>query len=91
MAFSSTMFVDSEYAESSNYYNKDVALACAERASGSDESGISFVSKSITNESFYSDVTSAKTTTVGIIFIGVIPAAVVAICIIIYIRRKNAQ
>lgn len=91
MAFSSTMFFDSEYAESSNYYNKDVALACAERASGSDESGISFVSKSITNESFYSDVTSVKTTTVGIIFIGVIPAAVVAICIIIYIRRKNAQ
>lgn len=91
MAFSSTMFVDSEYAESPNTYNKDIALACAERASGSDESGISFVSKSITNESFYSDLTSVKTTAVGIIFMGVIPAAIVAVCIIIYIRRKNAQ
>ena len=88
MAFSSTMFIDSQYSETDDFYNKDIALAAAERSVGADESGISFVSKSITNETFYPSDTSAAV--IFAVFMLALPILTIVICVYIYIRRKNA-
>ncbi len=89
-AFSSIDFIYSEYAESASVGNKDIAFAVAERASGAEETGISFVSKVITDESFASSVTQGASRTIDIIFMVVLPLLCIAAGIYVYIRRKNS-
>jgi len=89
-AFSSIDFIYSEYAESTSVGNKDIAFAAAERASGAEETGISFVSKIISDESFASSVTQGASRTIDIIFMVVLPIVCIAAGIYVYIRRKNA-
>ena len=88
MAFSSVEFIYSEYAEATSISNKDVAFATTERAARSDNSGISFVTKSITNESFVTNEAAASA--IRTIFVIILPIVMIAIGIIVYIRRKNA-
>lgn len=90
MAFSSVEFIYSEYNEQSSVSNKDVTLAAAERAAGVENSGISFVSKTITNESFADKVTESSTGLIRIIFMLLLPLISIAAGIFIYIKRRNA-
>ena len=87
--FSSVDFLSSEYNEYSSFANKNITLALAERAVGADDFGISFVSKEITNESFAS--TQSASTTMRIIFILLLPLAMVAVSVVVYIKRRNAE
>ncbi len=89
-AFSSIDFIYSEYAETTTIGNKDIAFAAAERASGADESGISFVTKIIKDESFASSVTQSAANTINIIFMIILPILCIAAGIYVYIRRKNS-
>ena len=89
-AFDSIQFIQSEYNEQSSVSNKNLTLACAERAVGAEDTGISFVSKTITNESFADSVSETSAGIVRIIFMGLLPVACIAAGVYIFIRRKNA-
>lgn len=89
-AFSSTEFIYSDYAEMAQISNKNIALAAAERAVGAEDTGISFVSKTIENESFSDSVTQSSANLINIIFMIVLPLGLVATSIYVYIRRKNS-
>lgn len=88
--FSSVAFLDSEYNETASVSNKDVAFAMTERASGTADMGISFISKSITNESFLQTVSQSSADIIRIIFMFVLPIVIIVIGIVIYIKRRNA-
>ena len=90
MAFSSVEFIYSEYNEQASVSNKDITLAVAERAAGVENSGISFVSKTITNESFADKVTESSTGLIRIIFMFLLPLISIVAGIVIYIKRRNA-
>ena len=53
------------------------------------ESEITFVPKTITTESFASSVTEAGTRAINIIFVVVLPVAVIAAGIVVWVRRKR--
>lgn len=89
-AFSSLEFIYSSYNEQSSVSNKNITLAAAERAVGAEDTGISFVSKTITNESFSDSVTESSLRVVRAIFMIIFPIACVVIGIYIFVRRKNA-
>ncbi len=90
IAFSSIDFIYSEYAETTTIGNKDIAFAAAERASGAEDTGISFVTKVITDESFASSVTQSAANTINITFMIALPVICIVAGIIVYIRRKNS-
>lgn len=90
MAFSSVEFIQSEYNEQSSVANKNIILAAAERAVGAEDTGISFVSKTITNESYSDSVTDSSARIIRGLFMFVLPIACIALGIYIFIRRKNA-
>lgn len=90
MAFGSVEFIKSEYNEQSSVANKNITLAAAERAVGAEDTGISFVSKTITNESFSDSVTDSSAQIIRILFMLVLPIVCIALGIYIFIRRKNA-
>ena len=89
-ALSSIEFIYSEYAEMAQISNKDIAFAVAERAVSAEDTGISFVSKTIEDESFSDSVTQSSANLINIIFMIVLPLGLVATSIYVYIRRKNS-
>ena len=89
-AFSSTEFIYSDYAEMAQISNKNIALAAAERAVGAEDTGVSFVSKTIENESFSDSVTQSSSSLITIIFMIALPVGLLATSIYVYIRRKNS-
>ena len=89
-AFSSYEFVYSAWAQYSNLLNMDAALNTAMYVSGmGTDSAITFVAKTITDESFADEVNASKSLAVNIIFIGIVPAAILAAGIVIFARRKR--
>lgn len=90
-AFSSVEFLNSIYNEQSSVANKDITLACAERAVGAENTGVSFVSKTITNESFADSVSESNAMLIRVIFMVLLPLAMIAAGIVIFVRRRNAQ
>ena len=89
-AFSSVEFINSSYNEQSSVSNKNITLAAAERAVGAEDTGISFISKTITNESYSDSVTNASLNVIRAIFMIIFPIVCVVIGVYIFIRRKNA-
>ncbi|MBR5922937.1 MAG: GldG family protein [Clostridia bacterium] len=86
-AFSSIDFI-AQYAEMQGYSNKEVALACSERAAGVKSTGLDFLTKSITRDTFVTNAKSVKR--IKIIYEWVIPLLIVAVSVFVYIRRRNA-
>lgn len=90
LAFSSIEFIQSEYNEQPSVANKNITLAAAERAVGAEDTDISFISKTITNESYSDSVTDSSAGIIRILFMFILPIACIALGIYIFIRRKNA-
>lgn len=90
MTFSSIEFIYSQYTEQASISNKDITLAVTERAAGAEDTGIQFVPKTITTESFANEVTEDSVRTISIIFIILLPLSMIALSIIVYFRRKNS-
>lgn len=88
--FSSAYFLGSDFNESASVSNKELTLALTERAAGTDNNGISFVSKEITNESFYESVTEGEANTVRALFMYILPVVIIALGIVIFVKRRNA-
>lgn len=91
MAFSSVEFIHSQWAEDAGTYNKNVLLNCTKRAAHVDGDGMVFTAKVIQNESFLSLKDASKDKVVNIVFLFVIPIAIIVAGIVIFIRRKNAR
>ena len=91
MAFSSVEYVQSTWASYSELCNQDIVMACTDRASHVGDTSMTFTSKVIENESFASSVTAGSSKAVNIIFMFVLPIAVIAVGIVIYVRRRNAR
>ena len=83
-------FIYSDYAEMNQISNKDIAFAAAERACGAEDSGISFVAKTIEQESFADSVTQSSSRVISVIFMALLPLALLVASIYVYIRRKNS-
>ena len=88
--FASTYFLESDYNETASVSNKNMTLAAAERASGGNDMGISFVSKSISNETYIDSVTESSAGVMRIIFMFILPLTAIAAGIIIFVKRRNA-
>ena len=88
MAFSSVEFIYSDYAEAESISNKDISFTLTERAARSDNTGISFVTKSITNESFVTNEAAASA--IRTIFVIIIPLVMIITGVIVYFKRRNA-
>jgi hypothetical protein len=91
MAFSSVEFVQSEWAAYSELSNQDIVMACTDRAAHVGDTSILFMSKVITNESFATKVNASNTKLVAVIFMLLIPVAIIAWGIVVFIRRRNAR
>lgn len=90
MAFSSVEFIYSQWAEYDSLSNKNIALAATDRAANVGDSGITFISKTITNESFADAVNSGDVAVIRFFFVLLLPVAAIVTGIVIFFRRKNA-
>ncbi len=88
--FSSVDFLDSQYNESSSVANKDLTFAATERVCGAEKSDISFVTKSISNESFSDSVTQSSVVAIRLVFMIILPLTVLIAGIYIFVKRRNA-
>ncbi|MBQ8267415.1 MAG: hypothetical protein IJZ21_03420, partial [Clostridia bacterium] len=91
MAFSSVEFIQSTWASYSDLSNQDIVMAVSDRAAHVGDTSITFTSKVIENESFASAVTPSSTKAISIIFMFIIPIAIVVIGIVVFVRRRNAR
>ncbi len=89
-AFSSIEFIHGEYSENSGLSNKNIAFKAAERAVGAEETGIMFDARTIESESFGADVTEASRNIMLVIFMILLPVAMIGLGIFVYFRRKNS-
>ena len=89
-ALSSVEFIYGDYSETASISNKNIAFKVAERAVGAEDTGISFIAKTIEDQSFATEVTETSRNIVLIIFVIVLPLAMIATGIYVYIRRKNS-
>lgn len=88
--FSSSYFLMSDYNETEAVSNKNLALAMTDRAADMGDTGISFVTKSISNESYYESVTESSANLMRTIFMFIIPIAILGLGTVIFIKRRNA-
>lgn len=91
MAFSTVEFVQSTWASYSDLCNQDIVMAATDRAAHVGDTTITFTSKVIENESFASSVTAGSVKIINIIFMFIIPVAIVAVGVIVFVRRRNAR
>lgn len=91
MAFSSVEFVQSTWASYNDLCNQDIVMACTDRASHVGDTSMVFTAKVITNQSFAQSVNATNTKVVTIIFMVVIPIVVIAMGIVVFVRRRNAR
>ena len=91
MAFSSVEFVQSTWASFNSLSNQDIVLLCTDRAAHVDDTSMIFTSKVIEEQSFAASVNEGSTKTVSTIFMFIIPIAVCAFGIVVFVRRRNAR
>lgn len=89
--FSSFYFLQSEYNENQYISNKDVTLSVTENNNGVKDSDISFVTKTIENESFAGMVSETAAKVIRLLFVFVLPLAIIGLGIFVYIKRRNAE
>ena len=89
-ALSSIEFIHGEWSETAAISNKNIAFKVAERAVGAEDTGISFIAKTIENQSFAAEVTELSRNIMFIVFVILLPLAMIAAGIYVYIRRKNS-
>lgn len=91
MAFASVEFVQSEWASYDALSNQDIVMACSDRAAHVGDTSMTFTSKFIQNQSFANKVTQRNTKTMLIIFVVLLPIAIISTGIVVFIRRRNAR
>ncbi|MCQ2440271.1 MAG: GldG family protein [Clostridia bacterium] len=89
-AFGSVDLRDPQNNESATVATKNLTLAVAERSCGSENTEISFITKSLSNESFSDSVSQKSYVFIIIIFMFILPIAVLVAGIYIFIKRRNS-
>lgn len=90
MAFSSVEFIESNFALTGDFCNRDIVIACSDRACHVGNTSMDkFVAKIIESDFFTPTGTAQKT--VAIIFVFVVPIVMIAWGIVVFIRRRNAR
>ncbi len=88
-AFASTEYIDSEWVSYPDIDNLDVALNAAKVVCEAEEGNISFATKTITSESYADKISTASANVVRIIFQYAIPVILVALGVVIFVRRAR--
>lgn len=89
VAFSSTNLIDPTWDYYSAINNSELILSAVNSIVGRDADSITITSKIINNVSYYDRVTGLTRTIMTTIFAIVLPVAVIATGIIVWVRRKN--
>ena len=87
-AFSSADFVDSEFVTDSSISNMNLVLNAAKLMIGQEKNPIEFTMKYLETEDFSATVTEGASKTIKTIFMIVLPIAVLACGITVFIRRR---
>ncbi|MBQ7045438.1 MAG: GldG family protein [Clostridia bacterium] len=88
IAFSSTDFISSLWAQYPTVYNKNLTLHLANLI-GKIDNDIEFVIKTISTQDFAQTVTHSAKLVVLIIFVIMVPVTCLAVCIAVYVRRRR--
>ena len=91
MAFSSVEFIQSHWA---NYYqlaNQDMVMLATNRAAHAENIDVFFTAKVIKDESFADKILPEKVKSISTTYMVILPLAVIALGIVIFIRRRNAR
>lgn len=89
VAFSSADFISEDMQFTSTIGNMDLAVGLVNVLSGRDADTVTFTNKTITVDSFADKVTGASVGIVYVLFIVIVPVAVLAVGIFVYIRRRR--
>ncbi len=89
MAFASVEYIQSTWASYNTLCNQNIVMACTDRAAHVTDTDITFTSKFIQNDSFIADESAGDT--INIIFVILIPLLIIALGIVIFVRRRNAR
>lgn len=90
LAFSSVDFVSDDWLNfTGTVGNMELTLGVFNQLSGRNADEVTFTNKTISVESFSDQVTVLASNIVKIIFVGIVPVAVLVIGIVIWSRRKN--
>ncbi len=89
-AFSSYEFIYSAWAQYSSLQNLDVAVNTATFVSGMDaDNKLTFVPKTIEDQSFADSISETDITVITVIFMFVLPIAIVVAGIVVWVRRRR--
>ncbi|MBR6503118.1 MAG: GldG family protein [Clostridia bacterium] len=89
MAFASVEYIQSTWASYAALCNQNIVMAVSDRAAHVTNTSITFTSKFIKNESFIAD--EATGDTLNWIFVIILPILVIALGVVIFVRRRNAR
>ena len=90
MAFSSVEFIESNFALAGDFSNRDIVIACSDRACHIGSTTLDrYVSKIIENDYFTPTGTAQKA--IATIFVFIVPILMIAWGIVVFIRRRNAR
>ncbi len=89
MAFASVEYIQSTWASYNTLCNQNIVMAVTDRAAHVTDTSITFTSKFIKNESFIADESTGNT--LNIIFVIALPILIIALGIVIFVRRRNAR
>ena len=90
IAFGSIEYIHSDWISNSRLSNMNVAVSAAEYAAHAEDGGMTFVTKKITDESFAESVTASSSAVVRTVFMFILPVAVLAAGIYVFVKRRNA-
>ncbi len=88
LAFSSVNIISDEWSSYDAVGNSAYVISLMKKICGIDNSEISFVSKIVSTYSFTAP-TEASVALMKVIFMGLVPVALVAVGIVVWVRRKN--
>ncbi|MBQ2933917.1 MAG: GldG family protein [Clostridia bacterium] len=91
MAFSSARILQSEWSSFAQLCNQDIVMLCTQQAAHVEDIELFIAEKIITDVFFTDQITEKDAKTINTLFIIVLPLVVIAVGIVIFVRRRNAR
>ena len=89
VAFASTNIINKEWTSNSAVANLNFTLDVFNTVSGITDNPFNFVAKTISSENYYVYVTKANEIAIRVIFMGIIPVALLVTGIVVWARRRT--
>ncbi len=87
-AFSSYDLISENWLNEDSLNNLDAAVGVAAKATGMADTSIVFMTKTIENDDTYTP-NAQVTAVLYVVLLAVMPLAIIAVCVVVFIRRKN--